>query len=491
MQLCVMMLLMLVSLILVVFLMPWRFGEANALDVFSNASLLFILLIGAMFVKDHESHSMGLFALTVIVLVLTGFVIMLGASLYRRFLRNGKAFQFFLCHHKDGTGNFTRLLKLHLVENKQVHRKVFVDSDDLRDLSILFTYIQSETETLVVLCSRQILQRPWCIGEITTAFLNQVKLVRFTLPDFAPPDDGAIAAYEQNASMLALAEHGMSIGMIQDALRWLDTTPQLSMPAAITNNCMVQLVNTLVRNEDRGSMQISDGKVRSTESALGSWILCDQTSTEAACTACIVQKLIAPLIASEGQGKGKVIHILALNMQMPSSAHWVVVVCTNGALECAHVADALLAAGAAQANFIPVIAESAFRFPTEAFYSTLHSAAVAGSSGDRADELVSVVEMLFRHIAIEVNPQDHEVFLNLRIQVLAQRMLENRTAKSRTMRLRSTSGVASPPGTFASPPGTPRPVHAVKPFLNPRSELDTQIVDAQVGVVFAQATRSI
>mmetsp|Transcript_141261 Transcript_141261/g.451483 ORF Transcript_141261/g.451483 Transcript_141261/m.451483 type:complete len:182 (+) Transcript_141261:227-772(+) len=177
-------------------------------------------------------------------------------------------------------------------------------------------------------------------------------------------------------------------------------------------------------------------------------------------------------------------------MQMPSSAHWVVVLCTNGALERAHVADALLVASAAQANFIPVIAESAFRFPTEAFYSTLRSAAVAGSSGDRADELVSVVEMLFRHIAIEVNPQDHEAFLNLRIQVLAQRMLENRTAGSRTTRFRSTSslvqleadlGQALPAlPSLSSPPGAPQPVHAVVPLLNPRSGLDTQVVDAQV-----------
>mmetsp|Transcript_16482 Transcript_16482/g.57649 ORF Transcript_16482/g.57649 Transcript_16482/m.57649 type:complete len:480 (-) Transcript_16482:280-1719(-) len=258
MQLCAMMLLMLVSLILVVFLMPWRFDEANALDVLSNASLLFIFLIGAMFVEDLDSHSLGLFALAVIVVVLMGYVIMLGASMYRRFLRKGKAFQFFSCHHKDGTGNLTRLLKLHLVENKQVHRKVFVDSDDLRDLSILFTYIQSETETLVVLCSRHILQRPWCVGEITTAFLNQVKLVRFALPDFAPPDDGAIAAYQQNESMLALAEHGMSIGMIQDALRWFATTPQLAVPAAITNKCMVQLVNTLVLKDGSGSTEPSD-----------------------------------------------------------------------------------------------------------------------------------------------------------------------------------------------------------------------------------------
>ena len=71
--------------------------------------------------------------------------------------RHGKTFQFFLCHHKDGAGAFTRILKMRLQGDPRVTRQVFLDSDNLRDLKVLFGGGQRDEDTS---CALQ--QRDFC-----------------------------------------------------------------------------------------------------------------------------------------------------------------------------------------------------------------------------------------------------------------------------------------------------------------------------------------
>ena len=82
----------------------------------------------------------------------------------------------FLCHHKEGSGSFARLLKMRL----QPH----LDSDNLLDLRVLFGVVGNSTDTLVVLCSSDILSRTWCVGEMVTARLHGVDTFLVRLADF-------------------------------------------------------------------------------------------------------------------------------------------------------------------------------------------------------------------------------------------------------------------------------------------------------------------
>ena len=47
----------------------------------------------------------------------------------------------------------------------------------------LFDVVRCKVDTIVVLLSKMVLTRPWCIGEITTAYLNGVPMVPIALPD--------------------------------------------------------------------------------------------------------------------------------------------------------------------------------------------------------------------------------------------------------------------------------------------------------------------
>ena len=88
------------------------------------------------------------------------FLVAMAWCLHRFTLRLRKPFHFFLCHHKVGGGAFCRLLLVRLVKHGHLARVVFLESDNLQDLSLLFGIVGEKTETLVVLCTREIFLRP-------------------------------------------------------------------------------------------------------------------------------------------------------------------------------------------------------------------------------------------------------------------------------------------------------------------------------------------
>ena len=51
---------------------------------------------------------------------------------------------------------------------------VFLDSDELQDLDSLFECVRAHTSFVVPLLTPGLLTRPWCVGELATAFLNRV-----------------------------------------------------------------------------------------------------------------------------------------------------------------------------------------------------------------------------------------------------------------------------------------------------------------------------
>eukprot|EP00434_Breviolum_minutum_P025812 symbB.v1.2.022819.t1/scaffold2042.1/size196763/2 len=54
---------------------------------------------------------------------------------------------------------------------------VFLDSDELQDLDSLFECVRAHTSFVVPLLTPGLLTRPWCVGELATAFLNRVPIL--------------------------------------------------------------------------------------------------------------------------------------------------------------------------------------------------------------------------------------------------------------------------------------------------------------------------
>merc|ERR1711988_574319 len=92
-----------------------------------------------------------------------------------------KPFARFLCHHKAATGAFARLLKIELVASDAFKGRIFIDSDDLTDIDMLFEYVGHQSDKVLVLCSTDLIMRPWCMGELVTAVANRVPTLKVVL----------------------------------------------------------------------------------------------------------------------------------------------------------------------------------------------------------------------------------------------------------------------------------------------------------------------
>jgi len=401
-----------------------------------------LLIVGGPFVENAKAQQSGMFGVFLLCLICLGGLSIFGFAVYERFLRRGKPFQFFLCHHKAGAGNLARLLKMHLLENLRVHRKVFVDSDDLSDLNELFSYVRTEVDDLVVLCSREVLLRPWCVGEVTTAFLNDVNVVKVILSDFVPPDAAAIEAYGEMNSMFMLAQYGIGTKMIQDALRWFESNPLLRVPGVITNSSMEEFACRLTRR-DFGSHPAIAGTVKAVAIPTSNnctVILADQSNLEATCTACVVAKMLLAFLALD-QG---VTFVLQQASQMPLGVKHVVLVCTNGVLQKKNIIESLLLVSGLHIE--PIVSETAFRFPTPEFCDELtehvEMLALQPDQMDlNAQEFVALVREIFKEIAIQVDPQASEDLLAVAVRRLASRLRTK--PSSRTWSSSSMLGSAS------------------------------------------------
>ena len=174
---------------------PWCLWESSFIDLFTSLGFLLILFLAALSTEQADGEIIAALLISVFLAILFFFLCVLVFFVCKALLRLKKTYQFFLCHHKDGSASFARLLKMHLTSHQRVHRKVFLDSDDLRDLGVLFGVVGNHTDTLVVLCTREILRRRyWVECRLCGTFF----FLQYALPQLALFDsllDLALEAY--------------------------------------------------------------------------------------------------------------------------------------------------------------------------------------------------------------------------------------------------------------------------------------------------------
>ena len=215
--------------------LPWRIYSGSMIDITTNMGFVLILFLGALHAEVVNESLIANMLTVVLACMCMLFVLVFLKAVYRAILRRGKRFQFFLCHHKQGGGGFTRLLKWLLKRDRRVRRQVFLDADDLQDLNLLFGFVGNDTDTLVVICTSEILARPWCVGEMTTARLHAVDVVLVVLPCFTWPTEEFLENYASYVpGIFGIAKFGISVDMAQVTLSWLKSRSRISLPPKVT-----------------------------------------------------------------------------------------------------------------------------------------------------------------------------------------------------------------------------------------------------------------
>ena len=189
---------------------PWRVPSANYLDIATNGGFLVILFLAALFLDEVNAVFVANTLLVVFIALVTLSLVMVLRCLWVYYLKSGKKYEYFLCHHKVGGGAFARLLKMQLREHPRLQREVFLDSDNLEDLSTLFATVAHQVGSLVVLCSAEVLSRPWCVGEMTTAHRHGVDVILILFPNFRWPTEEFVSNYATHVSDIECLFHKAS-----------------------------------------------------------------------------------------------------------------------------------------------------------------------------------------------------------------------------------------------------------------------------------------
>ena len=429
--------------------LPWRVKQANFLDVGINVGFLLIIFLGALFTDTANKPLIAIMLLVIFSSMLLLLICVAFYCLITFLQRRGKPYVFFLCHHKEGGGCFARLLKMRLVKHPQVTRQVFLDSDNLQDLSVLFSVVATRIDTLVVLCTRSILLRPWCVGEMTTARVHSLDVILLSFPDFQWPSETFIADVSPHMEGIeSLVPYGIGVDMVQATLRWLPSLPQLLLPQHTTLACVDTVVAKLVHRRGGRSEFVSvpgivlenshesddlqsilpkpcaaTGLAYRVESLsdgaapVGCQVvsIVDTSNVEVVCTALIIKELLKshfPLMT-------KVPHVLGADEHLPEGVHTVLVICSSGCFHQTCFLRHVVEADARGAVTLPILAEASFRVPSD-WHTEFQE--LPQCAEFKVDDLPVIMGRIFETIAIGVRSQDSEEVLNLCATTIASRL---------------------------------------------------------------------
>jgi len=198
--------------VLVQALAAWRVWRLNALDAVVS-TLLVVVVVCASLIADDLGDDLRWVQIAAGALVLILITVMAPCLLGGVAQQSKKRirFEFFICHCKSEAAAQARYLKI-LMHQMRNGIEIFIDSDNLHDLNELFSIVQTGVRTLLVYLTASTLRRPWCAGEIVTAFEANLRVAPVQTPTFAAPTDmdlRNIEKYLANAHSCNLQDYGI------------------------------------------------------------------------------------------------------------------------------------------------------------------------------------------------------------------------------------------------------------------------------------------
>ncbi|CAJ1377558.1 unnamed protein product [Effrenium voratum] len=417
--------LFLASTVLQIRTWPWRTWGANWSDTFVLAFLQVVLLaVSPLLEMDQERSArvMGWLMTSAVMLCLSAGV---GSSLIVLLKRwyNRAAYGLFLCHHKRGAGSFCRLIKVLAAQNSAA--TVFLDSDHLEDLDLLFDIVRCQTRTLVVVLSGDVLRRMWCAGEIATANKNKVRTVMLKCEDSQQLSEELIrdipSSWRQ-AERQTLSSYGISMEDIQEAYRTLRDLPSVQMrrfgrPQERREKVIELLrVSQVTRNMLTGSGEMEMKKQRARILVTGSVM---DAEALAACE--VFQVLVQQHIQVECAMVTKRGELMARRPW----ARYLAVLLSGDILTDPGFARILLADAECEKplEMVTICADADFAFPNSVFYKELEQQGfvAAGISPSEGCALVKAWKSLCQVLALPLTPQGSERILGEQVVEICRR----------------------------------------------------------------------
>jgi len=411
--------------------LPWRVDLVNLVDVLLTICMNMTISFSGFFAEDPDTGLVGMFAFIFVIGIFLTFVVCIAHTAHQHFLRkHRKEWKYFLCHHKGGAGAFARLCKITLLGTVSSSRKfrVWIDCDDLTNLEMLFDYVGSQSENIVILMSKELFQRPWCMGELVTAMVQKTPMRPVRFPDFAELTDEFIDGYNNHVDISCLAPLGIGLEQIQAMLRFVREKPPLVLPLRLTTAVIGELAQALEAGKDAG-LKLEDSKPEPFATNQTNVVVVDHTNWESVATALVLVACMKVEMLNAEAAMDKIPKMLEAEVDFPSNLETAIFVLSNGAFFQPPYIKTMLGVEAAKKKFIPIISEDGFRFPSKAMLQEIRTMAptIFAPLGITAhpDKITATVAGLFKEIAVVFSPQDYssnEALLKVKAQAVAGRV---------------------------------------------------------------------
>jgi len=404
-------------LVLQASMQPWRTRLTNTIDSIMSTVTVMLLVCGTMS-SDLAGSSDSIMLLAGIVLcclpALTAFALAYHIYLY---VAPSPRYDSFVCHHKAEAAAQARYLKILLHE--QSHKPVFIDSDNLKDLDTLFDTIRTQVNQLIVYLTKNTLTRPWCAGEIATAFSCRVKVIGMRCSCWDPPTEKQLLHLEDyiDLSGSSLMQFGISLDHVRRSFRHLiDPATHMIDLKSGPGGCKKfhKLVDALVGKgfrefgfaPMRPGMLVISSDPHDNEAIAAVGILCSKINEDVVsrCSTGICN--IVDHDPSEEDWLASVVH----------SSRALLVLLSSGT--CESVPQLRSICGRA-AEVIPVLTEG-FRFPSEAYYTDTLPGIFPYA------EAAATVRLLFRKVAVTLSLNASDAVLEAQAQAVVQRIPRGR-----------------------------------------------------------------
>jgi len=414
-------------------LQPWRGFIPNFIDA-STTSCLIMTLLGAAFLFDVNvdtlTEDLRLCFIVIFCLALCCFVVPMTFLMYRRFVPR-KKYAAFLCHHKGGCAVGARLVKLEL--EHRLKASIFLDSDELDNLEDLLDIVRCATGHLVVLLTQQTLSRPWCAGEVATAYANDVSTICVAFDDYKEftQEDLSLKAIESRWSAEAFApcvSQGVSLEIVLKAFSKLASMDKISYPrvaaclnddpsatlAALDQMCAACSSKTFLRTVTR--TPVRQNRVPET-TKMDLVVLASNTDAEAISTAGVV----AHMVRLQAQWNTSEV-LRTRDVESCARPRSICVVLTEGCLTSEGFARTLHMAEQAwsDAELVTVRGER-FAFPTPDVLATTVSLISRATSIDKVS-FENLYKKVLSVLSLPFTPSGHKNVLEVEIRGIVSKV---------------------------------------------------------------------
>jgi len=404
---------------------PWRLWAANAFEVVLACLMVLICTLASFFVlpsmTGRSDIAWGIAGCIALMVCTLPFIFVY--SIYHRCIRKARRYKLAICHDRESSGTFVRLLQVCL-ENlaRSTGRKcrLVIDCDIMLDMDGLLNVVANDTEKVVAVVTEPFWANAQCIGQLTAARLKKSNILILRMPNFRDRTSKELLDCADTAEKASvLASSGLSLELIHDTVKLIPELPFISLTQQISVRFMERL-SAALNDKQVAPVQFEGDKYVATKVCF----IADMNSIECACSAHLLMKLVAPSLALENRLTP---HVVPKDTEVDKQVAVAAILLAPGCLEQPSFLETLLGLLGLEMCAIPIVLDSVFVFPTS---SQIQEGCIVGIGETDGVRLAKFITHIFKEIACLFHPRTSSMqLLDMHAASIAERLKNPRLLK--------------------------------------------------------------